>query len=246
MTKQIITVGRGHSGTRIVTHVLAASGVFVGKVSGSGDHLPPFPMYKAVRQFGLLVNGDLGEWDFSAAMATPPTQIYRDCISEYLQEFAGQDVYGWKLPESVLALPWLVQLFPDAYFIHWVRDGRDNILSWHGTENEWYKVLDEDYVLPEDRLIKAAYSWDYHEELIAQTPKPERWLKVRFEDFVMRQSHELHRLSEFLDMSLTPIAVNSEPVGRYLRDDVDISHCLPILERHLITHDYIEEYEYAD
>jgi hypothetical protein len=235
--QQVITVGRGHSGTRVIMHTLAASGFFVGKTNGSGDHLPPQPMYRAVRRFGRLVEGQHPDWDFTRALRTPYPVAYADDVRDYLKEFVGVEIYAWKLPEATLALPWLVQLFPDAYYIHWVRDGRDNILRWHGTEDDWYGVDVGD--LPQDRLHRAALSWDYHEELIAQTPKPGRWLRVRLEDFLTDQTYELSRMSEFLGVGLDEVYVNPRVAGRY--KELDLSDYMPILARHLKTHGYIEE-----
>jgi hypothetical protein len=239
MTQQVITVGRGHSGTRVMMHTLEGSGFFVGKTNGSGDHLPPHPMYRAVRRFGRLVKGEPGAWDFTEPLNTPYPIEYLADVQDYLSELVGHEAIAWKLPEATLALPWLVQVFPDAYYIHWVRDGRDNILRWHGTENDWYGV--DVGELPEDRRMKAAMSWDYHEELIAQTPKPEHWLKVRFEDFILHQEEELERLEDYLDCHLCREWVNARVVGRYR--SLDMSKYLPVLERHLEAHGYISANE---
>lgn len=238
---QIITVGRGHSGTRIMSHTLAQSGIYVGNVNSSGDLMPPHAMYAAVRLFGVLVKGTSGNWDFSEAMETSPLLEYERLVNTYLKPFRIYDTYAWKLPETVLALPWLVRMFPDAYYIHWVRDGRDNILGYHGTEDDWYGVGID---LPEDRLTRAAMSWDYHEELIAQTPKPKHWLKVRYEDFVLSQDMELKYLTQFLKTPLAAIPVQNTSISRYLGHEVQ--HVMPIMNKHLWAHGYIEETVHAD
>ena len=69
-------IGRGHSGTRAMSHTLSASGVWMGEpLNGSGDLLAPHAMYEAsrliarhVRWLGGLV------WDFSRlhTMPIPP------------------------------------------------------------------------------------------------------------------------------------------------------------------------------
>ena len=46
----IIVIGRGHSGTRAISHTLTASGVYMGaKLNISGDLIPPHDMYDACR-----------------------------------------------------------------------------------------------------------------------------------------------------------------------------------------------------
>ena len=43
-------IGRGHSGTRAISHTLSASGVWMGEpLNISGDLLPPQAMYQASR-----------------------------------------------------------------------------------------------------------------------------------------------------------------------------------------------------
>ena len=46
----ITIIGRGHSGTRAISHTLSASGVWMGEpLNMSGDLLPPEAMYEASR-----------------------------------------------------------------------------------------------------------------------------------------------------------------------------------------------------
>ena len=69
-------IGRGHSGTRAMSHTLSASGVWMGEpLNVSGDLLPPQAMYEASRLIARHVRwlGGL-EWDFSRlhTMPIPP------------------------------------------------------------------------------------------------------------------------------------------------------------------------------
>ena len=46
----ITVIGRGHGGTRAMSHTLTASGVHMGALlNNSGDLLPPGDMYEACR-----------------------------------------------------------------------------------------------------------------------------------------------------------------------------------------------------
>ncbi len=232
---RIIIVGRGHSGTRIPAATLAESGVNMGNVNSSHDHIPAFAMYAAVRDLGKMVTSSDGVWDFSAFIDSTPTAAYKEHVAEYLAYFEGHTVYGWKLPESVLGLPWLVQLFPDAYYIHWVRDGRDNILDHHGTDNlSRFSIPD---TISDDRLRNAAISWAYHEALVEATPKTKHWLTLYYEDFVLNQEESLTVMSNYLNMTLFKIAVNSSPIGRYKTHD--LNGVLPIMASQLERHGYL-------
>ena len=60
----ITVIGRGHSGTRSISHTLSASGVFMGEpLNVSGDLLPPEKMYDACRVFAQYVKQHMGFLD---------------------------------------------------------------------------------------------------------------------------------------------------------------------------------------
>ena len=51
------------------------------------------------------------------------------------------------------------------------------------------------------------------------TPKPKRWMLVRFEDFVLQQQQVLANLQSFLGLELGRIIVRADSVGRWKTDD---------------------------
>jgi hypothetical protein len=130
---------------------------------------------------------------------------------------------GWKLPETTLAYPWIARMFPDAYYIHWYRDPRDSILSYHVTDD--LAKFGIPYGATDNELERRAISWRYQCEIMDQTPAPANVIQVRFEDFVLDQENTLQRLEEFLGFSLARIAVRPESVGRWKTagKDVDFS-----------------------
>ena len=80
----VTVIGRGHSGTRAISHTLYASGVYMGaSLNRSGDLIPPDDMYDACRVMAEYVEWKGGlEWDFSRlhTMAIPDeftTLLYR-------------------------------------------------------------------------------------------------------------------------------------------------------------------------
>ena len=216
----ITVIGRGHSGTRAMSHTLSASGVYMGEpLNKSGDLLPPDDMYAACRLFAERVRwvGDL-EWDWSAALTGDIPDEFRTLIERYLttvRESAAEH-RGWKIPETTLVFPWIARMFPEAKFIFWVRNPRDCIIGRHLTDD--LRDFGIEYPPTEDVRLRRAISWKYQHDLVRATPRPEHWIEVRLEDFVLRQEETVGRLEEFLGMPLARIPVNPEAIGRWKTD----------------------------
>jgi len=217
----VTVIGRGHSGTRAMSHTLSASGVFMGEpLNGSGDLIPPDEMYNACRVFADCVDWASGlAWDFGRALAAEIPGTFERLVRSYLHsvlEHTGERA-GWKIPETTLVFPWIVRLFPRMKYILWVRDPRDCILGGHLTDD--LRDFGVEYPPAEDERQRRAISWKYQYDLVRATPKPEHWIEVRFEDFVLRQEETLGRLEAFLGIPLERIQVRPEAVGRWRRDD---------------------------
>lgn len=217
----ITVIGRGHSGTRAMSHTLARSGVYMGAMQNiSGDMLPPDDLYEACRVFARYVThlGGL-TWDFSRVLSMPIDPAFTRLVESYLSPVLSNTRFqrkGWKLPETTLIYPWIVRLFPDAWYIHWVRDPRDSILGAHLTDD--LSDFGVPYDKPDDIRARRAISWKYQREIVKITPPPAHTLQVRFEDLVLRQDDTLSRLSAFLGFPLVKIPMQQTPVGRWKTD----------------------------
>lgn len=255
----ITIIGRGHGGTRAMSHTLSASNVYMGEpLNKSGDLLPPEAMYEACRVLARQVRwlGGL-RWDFSNLHTCPIPNEFTELIERYLTTVLHSPAAhkGWKIPETTLVFPWIVRLFPDIKYIHWMRNPRDNILARHLTDDlrdfgveypavddflqEHYPQLlgeaqarsenftppvekTEQVYSPVDELrmrVRRAISWQYQYEIVKATPKPQQWIRIRFEDFVLNQEATLTRLEAYLGISLARIPVRAEAVGRYSAND---------------------------
>jgi len=216
----ITVIGRGHSGTRAMSHTLSASGVFMGEpLNGSGDLLPPEAMYDACRVLARHVHWKGGlEWDWSQLHTMEIPAEFTDLIQRYLASpLTSQAAHkGWKIPETTLVFPWIVRLFPEIKYIFWIRDPRDCIAGRHLTDDL------NDFGIPypptDDIRMKRAISWYYQYKLVQATPKPGHWIEVRLEDFVLRQEETLERLESFLGIPLARIPVKPEVIGRWKTD----------------------------
>jgi hypothetical protein len=216
----VTVIGRGHSGTRAMSHTLTESGVYMGaELNGSGDLVPAEDLYEACRVFGKYVEHRGGlDWDFTAVQTMPIDPAFTRLVESYLSSVLESDcpIKGWKLPETTLILPWIVRLFPDVRYIYWVRDPRDGILGGHLTDDLARFGVPHD--LSEDVRQQRIASWLYQYEIMQRTPSPAHRIDVRFEDFVMCQSPTLHRLGSFLGFPLAEIPVRTESIGRWKSD----------------------------
>jgi len=216
----ITVIGRGHSGTRAMSHTLSASGVFMGApLNRSGDLLPPEDMYEACRVLARHVRwlGGL-QWDWSALHSMEIPAEFVTLIHRYLRSVleSPAEHKGWKIPETTLCFPWIVRLFPEIKYIFWIRNPRDCILGAHLTDD--LRDFGIQYPLTDDIRLRRAISWKYQYELVKATPKPKHWIEVRFEDFVLHQEETLARLEAFLGFKLARIPVQPEAVGRWRLD----------------------------
>ena len=216
----VTIIGRGHGGTRAMSHTLSESGFYMGaELNGSGDLVPADEFYEACRVMGRHVKHLGGvRWDFSALHTMPIDPEFTRLIESYLGSVLNSDApnKGWKLPETILALPWVIRMFPDLHYIFWVRDPRDSILKPHLTDD--IGDLGVTYDPVDDERERRAVSWRYQVEIYRATPKPKHLVEVRFEDFVLKQEEALKRLEDFLGVPLARIEVRPESVGRWKTD----------------------------
>ncbi len=216
----ITIIGRGHSGTRSISHTLSASNVFMGEpLNGSGDLLPPEKMYEACRVMAHYVEYKGGlEWDFSKLHTMEIDPLFKRLIEEYLSSVLNSPAEnkGWKIPETTLVYPWIVRMFPDIKYIHWVRDPRDCILGGHLTDD--LNDFGIQYDKTDDIRRNRAISWKYQREIVKATPAPKNQIFIRFEDMVFKQDETLAKLSEYLGIPMAKIEMRPDSVGRYKTD----------------------------
>jgi hypothetical protein len=217
----ITVIGRGHSGTRAMSHTLSASGVYMGaQLNGSGDLIPPENMYEACRVMARhVVHLGKNRWDFSRLHSMPIDPAFQRLIESFLASVLSSDAprKGWKIPETTLVYPWIARMFPDIHYIYWVRDPRDCILGQHVTDD--LSAFGIPYDKTDDVRLRRAISWEYQVEIVKATPRPRNVLTVRFEDFVLDQNRTLKRLEQYLGFPLARIPVRPETVGRWKQDD---------------------------
>lgn len=123
----VIAFNKSHSGSRLLAQLLEASGIFMGADRPSSEDslailaiverlvVGHYPDYRRV-----LTERDE---DLNAALIA--------AFQTHLRGFSGGGRWGWKLCETTYILPVLRAIFPDAHYVHLIRDGRDVAFSNH-------------------------------------------------------------------------------------------------------------------
>ncbi|MEK6248873.1 MAG: sulfotransferase [Planctomycetales bacterium] len=159
----VVVMARGHSGTRVLAWALQKLGIRM----GASEQVP---------------TGDVQDQRFSrtikrvcrATLHQSPTadvrggllRVFQRSVIGYL-EWLGEDrsLWGWKFPESYLIPNYIAATFPNARYIHLVRDGRDIAFKHHLTDDPnrrlGRKLLKHLAALDLPHHVQAAMSWDF-------------------------------------------------------------------------------------
>jgi len=234
----ITIIGRGHGGTRAMSHTLTESGIYMGEpLNESGDLLPPGDLYEACRVMARHVKylGNM-KWDFESLHTMTIDAEFERLVMSFLESVMSSSSpnRGWKLPETTLIYPWIVRIFPQIRYIFWVRDPRDSILGGHFTDDLADFGVPYDHT--ENEQERRAISWKYQCKIYNATPAPRHLLELRFEDFVLKQDETLKKLEDFLGIPMAKIPVKPEAVGRWKTSDEQYD--FPIFHDEMIRYGY--------
>lgn len=130
MFSPIIVLGAGHSGTRAIVDVLSALGSHPGDVSNNWRE-NTFFLSLHEELLGVTSNADWRKKIFtnSKIQDYKPTKPVCDAVRyrierELLDHYprANINMWHWKCPTSAYFLDYWKSVYPDAYYIHIVRD----------------------------------------------------------------------------------------------------------------------------
>lgn len=130
-----------------------------------------------------------------AVLARATDLKYASVIEAFNSAYAaahGKTRWGSKDPGDMLRIHLIDAWFPDARFVHIIRDGRDACLS----------LVAQDFG-PAD-LMACADAWReqvWWVRRIGQILGPERYCELRYEDLVTDPEEELRRVCGFLDLA---------------------------------------------
>lgn len=132
--------------------------------------------------------------DSKSILAEVKDRTYRgvlEAVFGQLCQHLGMNRWGDKTPEYLLDLPVLLKLFPDAKFIHVVRDGRDVALS----------AFQQPF--GENNVVMAAKDWRDTMERVnhcASELPAHRFLEIKYEQLLQQPVMVFGKLIEFLEI----------------------------------------------
>ncbi len=220
----VFVVAPPRSGTTLVYSILLSSGAFPIYEAESRivECRPRYGRLTNRRNFRSFVHDYRRSRQFTRSGLDPDrflVEAMERCNSyvDFLQFFmesmaAAQGKLRWaeKTPNHVLNMGELARAFPDARFIHVIRDGRDVALSQRSVGHTVQFHKD-----PLIQLVWAAKIW----ELLASTGRRsgralgERYLELRYEDVVSRLDETIERLRDFAEIDLDRARISETKVG---------------------------------
>jgi sulfotransferase family protein/uncharacterized protein DUF1232 len=121
----IVVYNASHSGSRLLTRMLSGMGVYMGaNLNASEDSIDIAELVEHI----VLEHAP----DFSGLFDVGDPMLGELATSAVTAHLSGRPPgarWGWKLCETGHALPVIARLFPDALFVHLIRDGRDVAFS---------------------------------------------------------------------------------------------------------------------
>jgi len=127
----------------------------------------------------------------------------------------GKRRWGDKTPMYMQRLPMLERLFPDARFVHLVRDGRDAALSFLAMPKG---IVTETWAHPRT-ATEFASEWRTEVEAahrLGRNVGPRRYHELRYEELVAGPERELRRICDFAELAYEPAMLEYAP-------EVDVS-----------------------
>jgi Sulfotransferase family len=125
-----------------------------------------------------------------------------DAVYRAYAEARGKSRYGDKTPSYMQHLALLDRVFPDAQYVHIVRDGRDACLSFLAMKRKPRFNLGRPR-----RLAEFACAWRLEVEgarRFGEGLGPTRYFELRYEDLVAEPEERLRDMCRFLGLELEP------------------------------------------
>lgn len=229
-TAPVFIVGSPRSGTTWLYHILLSSGGFAiyrtePKVF---TYLAPrFGGFRSRAQRELFLKRWLETEDFRRSGLDPGPfrlRVLEECRSA--GDFLGilmdsiareQQARRWcdSTPDNLLVMQEIRRAFPDALFVHVLRDGRDVALSLG--RQQWIRPLPGDRSAPAYLPAGLYWSWAVGRGRAAGRRLGSAYLEVRYEDLVRTPEAVLDRISAFLGQPIDYARVRRIAIGSVSR-----------------------------
>jgi hypothetical protein len=205
-----IFVGSGRSGTTLVQAIFSAhselaithESMFVPRLASHQYVIDGrFQIDRFIRDLERIPDFNrlaINEQGLRTRLAAVSPTNYSDAVRAVFAQYAtqhGKVRYGDKSPGYVLHMERLAVLFPEARFVHVIRDGRDVALSY----------VDRSFG-PSD-IPEAALFWKRRVRAGRDAGRqlgPDRYKELRYEDLIESPDQKVRELCSFLDLDFEP------------------------------------------
>jgi tetratricopeptide (TPR) repeat protein len=197
--RPVFVIGMPRSGTTLVEQILSAHP----DVDGLGE----LPFWPKLAERWRIDQDDFTMPNVDEAVAE--ARRYRELLKS---RGAEHGVAIDKLPDNYRFVSLIAALLPDAYFVHNVRDPRDNLISIffeHFAPNVTYVTAVEDIVAR--RKAHDAITEQWHRTY------PDRMLRLTYEDFVRGGEASMRALVEAVGLEWTDAMNDYRTVSRSVR-----------------------------
>jgi hypothetical protein len=224
----IIVFNKSHSGSRLLARLLLDCDVFLGAERNESEDAAD--LMRLVRH---LVESYYPDYATLMREGDPELESLADSVFErHLHGIKPGQRWGWKLCETLYSLPVLQRIFPDATYVHLIRDGRDVAFCDHvaPTEPFWRKVyFDTDQVevwdgrkLNYGDYVRAPHVFNARHWVNSVTVARhygamlgERYFEVRYEDLAARPKETALRLVGDLGLKAEAAVIETFAAGVY-------------------------------
>ncbi|MDB6151289.1 MAG: hypothetical protein JWQ44_2737 [Chthoniobacter sp.] len=137
----IVVFNKSHSGSRLLARLMGEAGVFMGAHQNESNDSQD--VFKLVEHLVLQHYPDYRRlWTADATVDPALPDLVRQVFAGHVEGSDQRGPWGWKLCETSYIVPVIDFLFPEARYIHLIRDGRDVAFCDHHAPNRpfWKKI----------------------------------------------------------------------------------------------------------
>lgn len=221
----VFILGSSRSGTTLVYSIVLSSGEFAlyeAETHMMAKYAVKYRNIRKKKNYNLFINDWIHSKQFSRSGLDPDIfkrkvdenhDSYADILSTFMSliaEMQGKKRWAEQTPANVFYLDDLHAAFPEAKFIHVVRDGREVALSrrklgWSGTKSSD----------PIKQLLYAALNWEIAVKSGQASGKKigANYTEVRYEDVIGNLDEVLKKISVFADIEIDREKVRNSNFG---------------------------------
>jgi hypothetical protein len=214
----VVIMGRGHSGTRVVTwlctHLDIQLGTSTGRETADADDLK---FTRCIRKMAIPL---LGVQSINEINVRSRKKFRRAVTRYYLGLGQPEGLWGWKFPETYLIAPLVFDLFPKVRMLHILRDGRDLAFKDHLTDDPsrslGKKLLGNIDALNDTHPIQAIKSWAWQVQQLEQFTRSHpncEVLTISFEELCLHPLETGQKICSYLQVEMTDAARNYLETG---------------------------------